>query len=96
FMSGWVAGIGTEYAITRNFSFRAEYLHVDLGKDTILSYVDDDIRGKLEVEPAYDIVRAGFNYRFDALTPGVALEPAAYLAPPTFNWTGLHVGLNGG
>lgn len=31
---GWAVGVGTEYAVTRNFSLKAEYLYVDLGDVT--------------------------------------------------------------
>ncbi len=29
---GWTAGLGMEYAFTNNWTARAEYLYVDLGK----------------------------------------------------------------
>jgi outer membrane immunogenic protein len=32
---GWAAGAGVEYALTRNWSLGAEYLHFDLGRDTV-------------------------------------------------------------
>jgi opacity protein-like surface antigen len=31
---GWAVGAGAEYAITRNFTLKAEYLYVDLGDVT--------------------------------------------------------------
>jgi outer membrane immunogenic protein len=94
--NGWALGVGTEYAITPNFSFRAEYLHVDLGAKTVFTYDDGDNVGTLKVDPSYDIVRAGFNYRFGDFGPAPALEPASLAAARGFNWTGLHAGLNAG
>lgn len=95
-MSGWAAGVGTEYAITPDFSFRAEYLHVDLGSADLASLAIGGITAGMKVEPTYDIVRAGFNYRFGGTAPATALQPAAFASPTTFSWTGLHVGVNGG
>ena len=31
---GWTAGAGVEYAVTQNFTVKAEYLYVDLGDVT--------------------------------------------------------------
>lgn len=95
-MSGWVAGLGTEYAISPNLSLRAEYLHVDLGSATLFSYAAGTTTASLKIEPAYDIVRAGVTYRFDGTAPATSMAPAAFSSPTDFNWTGLHVGVNGG
>lgn len=96
FMSGWVAGVGTEYAITPDISFRAEYLHVDLGSADLFNLAAGGLAAGMRVEPAYDFVRAGINYRFASTAPATALQPAAFVSPTTFDWTGFHVGVNGG
>jgi outer membrane immunogenic protein len=59
--NGWTAGVGVEYAISRNWSAKLEYLHADFGSyRTVLNAVnrfdDDTLR--------MDLVRLGFNYRF--------------------------------
>lgn len=95
-MSGWAAGLGTEYAITPDLSFRAEYLHVDLGSAGIAGGTIGPVTAALRVAPSYDFVRAGINYRFGATASRTAVAPAAYTAPRSFDWTGFHVGLNGG
>lgn len=97
-MSGWVAGVGTAYALSPNMTIRAEYLHADLGSDTLMR-VDDlmGYAGKMKISPAYDFVRVGFDYKIDALSPAApALAPAPLAAPTKVDWTGLHIGLNGG
>jgi outer membrane immunogenic protein len=58
---GWTAGAGVEYAMWSNWSVKAEYLYVDLGKfdcGTACGPVGDTVSFKANV------VRAGVNYRF--------------------------------
>src|SRR5579863_763986 len=67
--TGWTAGAGIEYQVTRNISVRAEYLHVDLGRDFYQT------PGELAAAPANDhsahptlnVVRAGVDWRFEWL-----------------------------
>lgn len=58
---GWAAGAGVEVALNQDWSFKFEYLHIDLGDITHpvgpVVFEADDI----------NIVRAGLNYRFDLL-----------------------------
>jgi outer membrane immunogenic protein len=65
--TGWTVGGGIEWALTHQWSVRAEYLHVDLGDTTVrlldpvsfpASSVDYNFKHR------YDIVRAGVNYHF--------------------------------
>jgi outer membrane immunogenic protein len=59
---GWTAGAGTEYAFTRNWSAKLEYLYVDLGKI-------DNLVGKVSINSyfASSIVRVGVNYKWGGL-----------------------------
>lgn len=57
--TGWTLGGGGEYAFSPNWSVKAEYLYVDLGKETYTSVV-----GPLDVGTNANILRAGVNYRF--------------------------------
>ncbi|MDQ0509669.1 outer membrane protein [Ancylobacter amanitiformis] len=57
--TGWTIGAGGEYAITPNWSVKAEYLYVDLNKQTYTSVV-----GPVDVGATANIVRAGVNYHF--------------------------------
>jgi outer membrane immunogenic protein len=55
---GWTVGGGVEYAFAPSWSFKVEYLHVDLGwteKQGPLPFKSD---------AEFDVVRAGLNYRF--------------------------------
>ena len=62
---GWTAGAGVEYALTRNWSVKAEYLYVDLGRNTA-GYTDlaTGLPVTLQARNSDHIVRAGVNYRF--------------------------------
>jgi outer membrane immunogenic protein len=67
--TGWTVGGGVEWALSRNWSFGAEYLHVDLGTTTL--NLPAQTVGGLAFPPSAahfedhsDIVRAKLNYRF--------------------------------
>jgi outer membrane immunogenic protein len=58
---GWTAGLGGEYAITPNWSLRAEYLYINLGDvacDTTCALAGS------KVSFTSNLVRGGLNYRF--------------------------------
>jgi len=61
--AGWTAGAGIEFALPGNWSAKAEYLYVDLGKfncGTACNGLPTD-----NVSMHDNVVRAGVNYRFD-------------------------------
>lgn len=71
---GWALGAGLEYALSNSWSVKAEYLHVDLGRNsrtfTTLAapaggsgYLGGDTI-TVRNDNKFDIVRAGVNYRF--------------------------------
>jgi len=61
---GWAAGAGLEFAMDRNWSIRAEYLHVDLGRSTLTgSGLDANSYSWLNHQTD-NMVRLGINYRF--------------------------------
>ena len=57
--TGWTIGAGGEYAFTPNWSVKAEYLYLDLGKE---SY--ETVSGPLDIGTTANILRVGANYRF--------------------------------
>ncbi|MGQ3672929.1 outer membrane protein [Xanthobacter sp. TB0136] len=61
---GWTIGGGAEYAITNNWTFKAEYLYVDLGK----SKADDSAllfgAPSYEHDNKFHTIKAGVNYKF--------------------------------
>ncbi len=70
---GWTAGAGVEYKITRNLSFKTEYLYADLGTKTLLSGSfggggegeSPVINYSLKVHTTDHMVRAGLNWTFN-------------------------------
>ncbi len=69
--TGWSAGVGGEQRITRNWSVKLEYLHVDLGRGnaTMLGNLPPGVPLAASFLNAsssatFDLVRAGLNYRF--------------------------------
>ena len=72
-LTGWTAGAGFEWAFTPNWSFKGEYLHIDLGNATataLFPATTDFLAYRFKHE--YDIARVGFNYRFNTAAPVVA------------------------
>ena len=73
---GWALGAGFQYAVSENWSVKAEYLRYDLGKhsyalnstnpDSVLPYDSGDYAMTIRVKArtAGDIFRVGLNYRF--------------------------------
>ncbi|MDQ0510560.1 outer membrane protein [Ancylobacter amanitiformis] len=61
---GWTVGGGAEYALTDNWTIRAEYLYVDLGSQVVYSVTDPVIAGGVTLDTAFSVVRAGVNYKF--------------------------------
>lgn len=57
---GWTAGVGGEYAFTKNWSVKGEYLRVDLGTKSYILPNGSSLRQRT----TSDVVRLGINYRF--------------------------------
>ena len=75
--AGWTIGVGTEWAFTNNWSVKAEYLYVDLGNSTWLSFPAGraaNLATNLTetFQNRYNIVRVGINYKFNSDLPVVA------------------------
>ena len=54
--SGWVVGVGAEYAFRNNWSAKIEYNHFDFGGDSDIFGISNSV--------TVDTVKAGVNYRF--------------------------------
>jgi outer membrane immunogenic protein len=64
---GWAAGGGAEWLLWQGVTFKAEYLHVDLGDQAIRLIAQIPSSGNGSVTTtigAFDIVRAGVNVQF--------------------------------
>jgi outer membrane immunogenic protein len=73
---GWAAGVGAEWAITDNWSVKAEYLHLDFGSFSYLSPCTNAVctafqplggpqfAWQTDIRARENIVRFGASYRF--------------------------------
>jgi outer membrane immunogenic protein len=61
---GWTVGGGVEYAVTNNWSVRAEYRYTDYGRfsDAVFAF-------PLNHHSTDNRVQAGFSYKFDTYAP---------------------------
>jgi opacity protein-like surface antigen len=97
---GWLVGIGTEFALTRHWSAKAEYNYISFG-DRNLTANDGSL---LNVGMHINEVKVGVNYRFDNGVVAVPLAAyAADLRPPISKapvyvptWTGFYIGGSAG
>lgn len=69
--SGWTAGAGLEYGLTRHASMKVEYLYTDLGRHNIYGPSGDLTAGgaglynaTVDAQTRANIVRVGLNWRF--------------------------------
>jgi outer membrane immunogenic protein len=69
--TGWTAGAGVEYALTRNLTAKAEYLYTDLG--TVSTPLGS--AGAAHMRTAFHAVRAGLNWKFDWSGTPVPINP---------------------
>ena len=65
FHTGVAYGGGFEFALTNNLLLRAEYLHLDLNKKSIVQGDTGYATYDLYEKPSIDLVRAGLSYKFD-------------------------------
>ena len=73
---GWTVGGGAEWAFSKNWSVKAEYLYYDLGSHTIRGPQSNPVNGVDFATYSFatrgNIVRGGLNYKFDWAGPVVA------------------------
>lgn len=62
---GWTIGGGLEYGITKNITFKTEYLYVDLGSKTLLDINSGEGQFvKIDADTKFHTLKAGLNYKF--------------------------------
>lgn len=67
-VAGWTIGGGVEYALTNNWSVRAEYRYINFGSSTDYTFTAGPGAGVNHTLTTND-VRVGFSYKFDGLFP---------------------------
>ena len=66
--TGWMIGYGAEYALTPNWSAKAEYKYMDFGSEGYTASDGSRLTSDLHVST----VTIGVNYRFSWFAPVVA------------------------
>jgi outer membrane immunogenic protein len=64
---GWTAGAGIEGAIAGNWTWKAEYLPLDLGSVSVTGKAPTGVAFTTRSSFTDEIVRVGINYRFGPL-----------------------------
>nr|WP_246669561.1 MULTISPECIES: carbohydrate porin [unclassified Bradyrhizobium] len=81
--TGWTAGAGAEFAVSGNWSAKAEYSYIDLSRRMY------DLSGfalpGINVDPRIHLVKLGLNYRFGD-TPWIAPADGKPLLPESNDW----------
>jgi len=93
---GAVVGGGIEYALSPNWSVKAEYLHAWFNDILPQWTTPGTVAGSpVAFEHSMSVVRGGLNYRLD---PGPRSAYAAHgvLPPAPMSWSGFYAGLNAG
>lgn len=67
--AGWTVGGGVEYAVTPNWSIRAEYRYADFGSFTQATPLAFGFISSVNHHETENAVRAGFSYKFDPFGP---------------------------
>ncbi len=75
---GYTVGGGIEYAITNNFSLRAEYRYTDFGKFSDVLATSTGGGVAVRHHETDNRVQAGFSYKFDTFSPIPAPVVARY------------------
>jgi outer membrane immunogenic protein len=67
---GWTVGGGLEYAVTNNWSIRAEYRYTQYGNNTIFATnAFGSVGGFANLKVNQNRVQVGFSYKFDTAPP---------------------------
>jgi outer membrane immunogenic protein len=72
---GWMAGAGVEYALTRNWSAKLEYDFMDFGTSRFVfdtPFIGNTGIVTADVKQRIQVVKFGWNYKFDWGGPVVA------------------------
>jgi high affinity Mn2+ porin len=83
YQMGWTAGLGVEFAVSGNWTAKAEYEYVDLARQTY------DLSGfglaNVNVDPRIHLFKLGLNYQFGD-TPWMAPVNGKIALPESNDW----------
>src|SRR3954454_23944395 len=83
---GWTVGSGVEASLGGNWTGKIEYLYLNLG-DRLDLFTLNTFPQAMSTDIREQMFRVGLNYRING-------NGAAYVPPPSSNWTGFYLGGN--
>ncbi|QCI63457.1 outer membrane protein [Phreatobacter stygius] len=92
---GWFVGGGVEYALTPNWSVKAEYNYINLGTGVALLDAGGGFAQGFRTNRNIHTITLGFNYLFP-VSRQAAIRSASLDAAGGFNWTGFYLGAHAG
>ncbi|MGX7742497.1 outer membrane protein [Rhodopseudomonas parapalustris] len=92
--TGWLVGVGAEYAFLPGLSGKIEYNYADFGNRSLT--MADQFGGVSDVSigQTAHLVKVGLNYRLGAASVSAAPLPGVPL--PQWSWTGIYLGVHAG
>ncbi|MCL2714351.1 MAG: outer membrane beta-barrel protein [Alphaproteobacteria bacterium] len=94
--SGWIAGMGVEYAFSPAWSAKIEYGYVDLGSARQAMTDQSAQSADVAIGQNAHMVRLGLNYHLGSPPPGGRALPIVASAVPQVNWSGIYIGAHAG
>jgi outer membrane immunogenic protein len=91
--TGWAAGAGVEYMLTRNWSAKLEYMYLGLNSKRYALQIDDDPGVPLGADfgnLGVHTIKIGTNYHFGS--DGLTGFLPTFDSRPTASWAGFYVG----
>ncbi|MGI9523414.1 MAG: outer membrane protein, partial [Hyphomicrobiaceae bacterium] len=91
-LTGFTAGTGVEVKLTEALSAKAEYIYVDLGRETFTTNERPDDAESVSTNVNLHVFRAGLNYNFGRR----GVMAAGDVHDHAYDWSGFYVGVSGG
>lgn len=94
---GLVAGAGVEYAVTNNWTVKAEGLYAALDEKTDTNFADGPAGARFGFASHHFLARLGVNYKFGGShSPGRSAGQAPVPVFNQYSWSGFYLGLSAG
>jgi outer membrane immunogenic protein len=91
---GWTLGAGVEYAFSKCWTVKAEYLYMDLGSESVTAnptLTNPPFQMGYNMQTTANIFQIGVNYKAPVSSQ---TAPAAEESAQSFNWTGPYAGVH--
>lgn len=92
--TGWLVGLGAEYAFLPGLSAKIEYDYADFGSRSLAMTDQFGATSEVTVGQTAHLVKLGLNYRLGAAS--ISAAPAPGVPLPQWSWTGIYIGAQAG